>query len=206
MAQEIKGARAPRAKAGAALTIVYREVATLRPYARNARTHGDEQIAQIAESMFQFGWTNPLLIDAAGGIIAGHGRLDAAKHLWAQGKRIRNCPKGKAPTITLTGLTKSKKRALILADNKIAENSGWDDDLLTAELAALQAADFDIGVIGFSEKEIDDLLGDVEPPDTSPGLGGLEYRIVVDCTSETHQTELLARFEKEGIACRALMS
>jgi ParB-like chromosome segregation protein Spo0J len=132
------------------LRIEYIPTDRLVPYARNARTHSDEQIGQIAASIAEFGFTNPVLIDADDGIVAGHGRVLAAKRLG-----IENLP-----AVRLGHLTEAQRRAYIIADNKIAENAGWDDDLLAAELAALRdELAFDLSVIGFSDKELDDILG-----------------------------------------------
>lgn len=111
----------------------------LKPYERNARTHSDAQIEQIARSLDQFGWTNPILVDADMGIIAGHGRWRAAR------KRERD----RVPYIILDGLTDEQRRAYIIADNKLALNAGWDDRLLQLELGELQAAKFDLSFTGF---------------------------------------------------------
>lgn len=130
------------------LKINYVSVEALTPYANNARTHSEEQIAQIMASISEFGFVNPILIDEGHGIIAGHGRLEAAK-------RLRMA---EVPVIELAHLTPVQRRALIIADNKIALNAGWDEDLLKLELEALQLEDFDLDITGFSEAEIDDLL------------------------------------------------
>ena len=127
-------------------------VGELTPYAGNARTHTDEQIAQIAASIQEFGFTNPILAGSDGVIIAGHGRLLAAQRLGLD----------KVPVITLDHLSEAQRRALVIADNKIAENAGWDEDLLRSELAALQEMEFDLDLVGFSDEELDDLLGDLE--------------------------------------------
>src|SRR5271165_7121500 len=116
----------------------------LIPYARNPRTHSDAQVAQIAASIAEFGFNNPILVDTKAGIIAGHGRLLAAKKLGLT----------EVPVIVLDHLTEAQKRAYIIADNKLAENAGWDEDLLRAELTALQAHDFDIDLIGFDDAEL----------------------------------------------------
>ena len=109
------------------LKIQYRKVADLIPYARNARTHSDAQVAEIAASIKEYGWTNPILTDGENGIIAGHGRLLAARKLGME----------EVPTIDIVGLTDVQKRALILADNKLALNAGWDADMLKLELSDL---------------------------------------------------------------------
>ena len=120
----------------------------LIPFARNPRTHSDAQVAQIAASIDEFGFNNPILVDTKAGIIAGHGRLLAARKLGLK----------EVPVIVLDHLSESQKRAYIIADNKLAENAGWDDDLLRSELAALQEESFDISVIGFDDEELARLL------------------------------------------------
>ena len=101
------------------LQIVYRKVEDLIPYERNSRTHSEEQIEKVVASIKEFGWTNPILIDEEQGIIAGHGRLEAAKRLGMK----------EVPVLVLTGLTEAQKRAYIIADNKLALEAGWDEDL-----------------------------------------------------------------------------
>jgi ParB-like chromosome segregation protein Spo0J len=120
----------------------------LIPYARNPRTHSDVQVAQIAASIAEFGFNNPILVDTKDGIIAGHGRLLAARKLQL----------AEVPVIVLDHLTEAQKRAYILADNQLALNAGWDDTLLAAELAALQQEDFDLSLIGFEDEELARLL------------------------------------------------
>ena len=132
------------------LQIEMRFVAKLIPYARNARTHTPQQVAQIAASIQEFGWTNPLLIGADDGIIAGHARLLAAHKLGM----------AQVPVIVLPHLTPAQRKALALADNKLALNAGWDDTLLRLELGELQSLDFDLGLMGFVPSELDDLLLD----------------------------------------------
>ncbi|QPI00123.1 ParB N-terminal domain-containing protein [Campylobacter concisus] len=134
------------------MEIKYKKIGELTPYINNARTHSDEQVDQIVASIKEFGFTNPLLIDEKGEIIAGHGRLAAAKKL----------NMGEVPTIELKGLSEAQKRAYVIADNKLALNAGWDEDLLKAELEALQNLDFDLEFAGFSEDELEEmgLLGD----------------------------------------------
>ncbi len=126
-----------------------RPVADLIPYARNARTHSDEQVAQIAASIREWGWTVPVLIDEAGGIIAGHGRVLAARKLGIS----------EIPVMTARGWSAAQKRAYVLADNKLALNAGWDDDLLKLELGAIVDAEFALDLIGFSEGELAILTG-----------------------------------------------
>jgi hypothetical protein len=119
-------------------------VERLIPYAKNSRVHSDEQVAQIAASIKEFGWTNPILVDGDNGIIAGHGRLAAARKLGMT----------EVPVIELSHLSETQKKALIIADNKIALNASWDDQLLAIELEELQLEGFDLELIGFEEKEI----------------------------------------------------
>jgi ParB-like chromosome segregation protein Spo0J len=123
-----------------------RPIEALIPYARNSRTHSDAQVAQIAASMKEWGWTNPVLVDEAGMIIAGHGRVLAARKLGL----------AEVPVMVAEGWTEPQKRAYVLADNQLALNAGWDMDLLSNELADLQAQGFDLGLTGFSD--IDALL------------------------------------------------
>ena len=120
----------------------------LVPYLRNARTHSTEQVAQIAASIREFGWTNPILVDGSNGVIAGHGRLLAARNLGLTA----------VPVIELAHLTETQKRAYVIADNRLAEAAGWDDDLLRVELADLRADGFDLALTGFDAAELDTLL------------------------------------------------
>lgn len=138
--------------------MVSRPISDLIPFARNSRTHSDAQIAQIAASIREFGWTNPLLIDEAGGIIAGHGRLLAARKLGLVD----------VPCIVLDGLTDAQKRALVIADNKLALNAGWDADLLSSEIAGLGEDGFDLSLLGFNEDELAALLVDKTEGLTDP--------------------------------------
>src|SRR6202162_5887946 len=120
----------------------------LIPFARNPRNHSDAQIAQIAASIAEFGFNNPILVDTKAGIIAGHGRLLAARKLQL----------AEVPVIVLDHLTDAQKRAYIIADNQLALNAGWDETLLAAELAALQEEAFDVSLIGFEDQELARLL------------------------------------------------
>ena len=124
----------------------------LIPYARNARTHSDAQVAQIAASIREFGFLNPILVDSNAGIIAGHGRLLAARKLQLQ----------RVPVIVLDHLSETQKRAYIIADNRLAESAGWDDELLQVELAALQEQSFDLGLLGFEDEELAQLLANTD--------------------------------------------
>lgn len=121
-----------------------RPVASLIPYARNARTHEPQQVAQIAASIAEWGWTVPVLVDEAGGIIAGHGRVLAARQLQLS----------EVPVMVACGWSESQKRAYVLADNQLALNAGWDEELLKLELGDLAASDFDLALTGFSDAEL----------------------------------------------------
>jgi DNA modification methylase len=136
------------------LTIELLPTTSLKPYARNPRTHSDKQIRQIAESIRAFGFTNPVLIDRDGGVIAGHGRIEAARQLGIE----------QIPTLRLADMTESQKRAYVIADNKLAENAGWDTELLAVEFQYLSEFDleFDLTVTGFETGEIDVLLGEAD--------------------------------------------
>ena len=123
-------------------------VDSLIPYARNARTHSDDQVAQIAASISEFGFTNPILTDGDKGVIAGHGRLAAARKLALT----------EVPVIELGHLTAIQKKAYILADNRIAANAGWDEELLKLEIAELDEADFNLELMGFGDEELERLL------------------------------------------------
>ena len=138
------------------MKITQKKVTELIPYVKNSRTHSDEQVAQIAASIKEFGWTNPILVDGSNGIIAGHGRLMAARKLGYT----------EVPTIELADLTETQKKAYIIADNRLALNAGWDNEMLTIELNDLLADGFALKILGFDPKELDALL----EPDVVEGL------------------------------------
>jgi DNA modification methylase len=155
------------------LNIQQRAVTDLIPYIANSRTHSDAQIAQIAASIKEFGWTNPILVSGDDSIIAGHGRLMAARKLGME----------EVPVIVLDHLSKSQQRALVIADNQLALNAGWNMDMLKAEIEDLQLDDFDIDLLGFDEKFLDGLL---EPEPTA----GLTDEDAVPEVPETPKTVL----------------
>jgi DNA modification methylase len=140
---------------GKPLAIEYRPIGALIPYARNARTHSEAQVALIAGSIREYGFTNPVLVDGTNGIIAGHGRVMAAQKLGLD----------RVPVIELAHLSETQKRAYILADNKLAEQAGWDAQMLALEVGDLQGLGIDMLDLGFTGRELDDLLyeGDVDP-------------------------------------------
>ena len=148
----------------------------LIPYARNSRTHSDAQIAQVAASIREFGFTNPVLIDGADGIIAGHGRVMAARKLRLE----------KVPCIRLAHLSETQKRAYIIADNKLALNAGWDEEMLGLELAELREVDFDLGLLGFSDDEIGAF--DVDEADM-PGLSSEDKQPFQQITFTVHDEQ-----------------
>jgi ParB-like chromosome segregation protein Spo0J len=140
----------------------------LLPYARNARTHSGEQVAQIAASIVEFGFTNPILAGSDGVIVAGHGRLAAAQKL---GLEV-------VPVVVLDHLSPTQRRALVIADNRIAENAGWDEAMLRIELEALQSEGFDLDITGFDADALAELMASEEPDaegqtddDTVPEVG-----------------------------------
>lgn len=132
----------------AALSVKYAPVESLIPYARNSRTHSDAQVAQIAASIREFGWTNPVLVDGERGVIAGHGRILAARKLGLT----------EVPTIELSHLTESQRRAYVIADNQLAQNAGWDFDLLKIELGDLSGDGFDLTLLGFDDALLQSLM------------------------------------------------
>jgi hypothetical protein len=130
----------------------------LVPYARNARTHSAAQVAQIAASIQEFGFTNPILVAGDAGVIAGHGRLAAAHQLGLT----------EVPVVVLDHLTPAQRRAYVLADNKLALNSGWDDELLKVEIGELLAEPIDVGLLGWSSEELSDLWSSEEEQEEEP--------------------------------------
>lgn len=130
------------------MEIFYKEIDKLIPYCNNARTHSDEQVSQICASIREYGFTNPVLIDEQDNIIAGHGRVLASKKLGLE----------KVPCIVLSGLTKAQKKAYIIADNKMALNAGWNDELLKIEFENLKELNFDLKLTGFDDNELNDIF------------------------------------------------
>ena len=186
------------------LKIEYRPIESLVAYDRNPRTHSDTQVAQIAASIRAFGWTNPVLVDGQNGIIAGHGRVLAAILLEMT----------EVPAIELAGLTEEQKRAYVIADNQLALNAGWDEDLLALELGALRDLQFDTDLLGFSERDFQQLLNRLEqqggngdpdgipdPPEepvTRPGdvwlLG--EHRVLCGDSTDHHDVKIVMNGEE----------
>jgi len=172
--------------------IEYLKLDKLTGYAANSRTHSDEQIDQIAASITEFGFTNPILIDENSIIIAGHGRLEAAKRLDLD----------EAPCLRLSHLTEAQKKAYIIADNKLALNAGWDDDLLKQEISALEDLDFDIALLGFDSVELAKMFDEIEEPEIKEEKYNEVFNIIIDCKDEEEQERVFNRLDAEGYKCR----
>lgn len=159
------------------LKVEMRALDALVPYARNARTHSAAQVAQIAASVREFGWTNPLLVAADGTVIAGHGRLLAARQLGMQ----------EVPCIVLDHLTESQRRALVIADNRLALSAGWDEDMLAVELRQLIDDGFAMPTLGFSASELSALMDEPSfAPAEEPSKGLDEVKLLM-CPRCSHE-------------------
>lgn len=176
------------------LQIKYKKTEDLIPYARNSRTHNDAQIAQIAASIKEFGWRNPVLIDADNGIIAGHGRVLAAIKLGID----------EVPTIDGSDMTETQKRAYVIADNKIALNAGWDEQLLMLEIEDLKSLDADLSILAFSEAEISNLLGIDEEKEIKEPSDESRNLIMVELISERECENLFAELQDRGFNCKIM--
>ena len=178
-----------------ALKVEYKKTAELIPYVNNARTHSEEQIKQVAASIKEFGFTNPILIDENNGIIAGHGRSLAAELLKME----------QVPTITLTGLTDNQRKAYIFADNKLALNAGWDIDLVKMELEGLKDVDYDINLIGFDEKELSEFFDEYVASDINDKpMDKEEFLVVIECSDEQQQSDVFEVVEDKGWSCKLM--
>ena len=153
----------------------------LIPYARNSRTHSDEQVAQVAASIREFGFTNPVLIDGEGGIIAGHGRVMAARKLGM----------ADVPCIRLAHLSDAQKRAYIIADNTLALNAGWDEEILALELLDLRGEDFALPLSGFTSEELEQIFSafDVSPLGEMPQMPSGDRQPFQQVTFTLHDTQ-----------------
>ncbi len=196
------------------LLVEFRNVADLLPYARNSRTHSPEQVAQLAASIAEFGFTNPVLADADG-IVAGHGRVMAARRLIDAGKQLRlpngtPLPDGCVPVIDCTGWTDAQRRAYVIADNKLALNAGWDNALLASELEDLVTGGFDLDVLGFTADEVTDLAkllsdGSGDAASNVSVLDGDRHLVLVECSSERVQQALFEELsQREGLTCKVM--
>lgn len=157
-----------------------KSVSALVPYARNARTHSDEQVAQLAASIKEWGWTMPVLIDEENGIIAGHGRVLAAQKLGID----------EVPTMTAKGWSEPQKRAYVIADNQLTLNGDWNEDLLSVEVGELSAADFDLKLLAFDADRLSQIMFD--PDNVQPNTEGpprLDEFVPVVCPNCGHEFE-----------------
>ena len=179
------------------LKIVYRQTSDLIPYARNSRTHSEMQVAQIASSIKEFGFTSPILLDGENGIIAGHGRYQAAIKMAMR----------EVPTIDLSHLTEAQKRAYVIADNKIALNSGWDEQMLELEIQDLRDAGFNIDLLAFDPSELKSasvdysVLDDEEIDDQLDDMAkGVRKAIQIEFEPEHYEeaTELVKFWREQG--------
>lgn len=180
--------------------IVRRPVAELTPYARNSRQHSQAQIAQIAASIKEWGWTQPIICDEDGGILAGHGRLMAAQHLGLE----------EVPCVVATGWSEAKRRAYVIADNRLAETATWDQAMLATELQDLNDLDFDLSLVGFDGDELAKLLdGDTEEENNpaSPYTEDVsrQYAVEIRVENEEEQIMLIEKLTSEGLKCHALI-
>jgi ParB-like chromosome segregation protein Spo0J len=172
------------------------DITRLTPYARNSRTHSDEQIGQIAASIKEWGWTTPVLVDEDGSIIAGHGRTLAAQRLKMT----------EVPVMVAKGWSDAKKRAYVIADNKLAMNAGWDNEMLKLELHALAEEDFQLDTTGFSPDELTEIMfGELiktEEPEEQTVSSAFE--VSVSCDNEAEQERVYEMLTKQGLKCRVL--
>ena len=168
-------------------------VGDLIPYVNNSRTHSDEQVMQVASSIKEFGFTNPILIDDDGGIIAGHGRLMAAKKLGLD----------EVPCIRLGYLSEAQRKAYVIADNKLALNSGWDNDLLKIELMQLDSIDFDLNLTGFDLSELANIFDPVtEEIELKEQAYSETFNIIIECDDEQNQESIYNELQEKGYKCQ----
>mgnify|MGYP003649426159 FL=1 len=174
------------------LSIEYRATGEIIPYINNSRTHSEQQVQQVAASIKEFGFTNPILIDQDGGIIAGHGRLLAAQMLRMD----------EVPTITLEGLTEAQRKAYVIADNKLALNAGWDFELLKIEIEKM--GDFELSLLGFDDQELANIIDGLneEPPELKEESYSQVFNIVVNCNDEGHQERVYNELQAKGYECQ----
>jgi ParB-like chromosome segregation protein Spo0J len=168
----------------------------LIPYARNSRKHSDAQLVQLVASMREWGFTSPVLVDEKDTILAGHGRVLAAKKLGMPD----------VPVIVARGWTEAQKRAYVIADNKLALNADWDSELLAVELQDLCAAGFEVLTTGFEGDELAALLGDIKPTDVNEDHSALEtkYLLVVETADEEAQKDLFDEMQARGLPVKLM--
>lgn len=164
----------------------------LIPYANNARTHSDEQVAQIAASIREFGFNNPVLIAEDDTIIAGHGRVMAARKLNLS----------EVPCLRLSHLTETQRKAYILADNKLALNAAWDVDLLKLEIQDLTTEKFAVELTGFDLQELAKILDNQEDLELNEEKYSEVFNVIVECSDENEQEKIFNRLDSEGYKCR----
>ena len=178
---------------------VYRSINDLIPYVSNSRTHDERQIDQVAESIKEFGFTNPILIDEDNGVIAGHGRLLASKKLKLD----------EVPCIVLDGLSEAQRKAYVIADNKLALNSDWDYTKLTQQLEEISQAGFELPLLGFSDGELETLLGgeidlsildELDDEDVDELESNVKKAIQIEFEADDYERakELIAHFRNQG--------
>ena len=177
----------------------------IKPYERNARIHSSKQIKQIMEAIKAFGFTNPLLIDDENNLIAGHGRLEAVKQLNIID--FKDNPLKELPAIIITGLSEADKKALIIADNKIAENASWDYDLLQAEFQELEAINYDLDLLAFDN--VDEILGaDIDVEQETKEIKEVEinqkYELLIKCKNEKELEKCYNENIEKGYECKVL--
>ena len=170
------------------------KVADLLPYANNAREHTDEQVAQVAASIQEFGWTNPIIIHG-NTVVAGHARLAAARKLGLE----------KVPVIDRSDMSEAQWKAYVLADNQLAQNATWNEGLLSLEISALEEINFDLDLLGFDDFQLNNLVGNEEDEGDDIDYEQ-QFFVIVEAKSETDQAALLDRFYKEGLNCKATQS
>ena len=179
------------------LQVEYVLVDDLKFYERNTRTHSDDQVAQLSKSIKEFGFTNPVLIDEDGVLIAGHGRTTAAKLLGLK----------EIPAIRLSGLSEAQRKALRIADNKLALEAGWDEELLVIELQELEDIGFDVSLTGFNFEELEALISGEDDQDSqlaedSEPEKQKEFLVRVVCKNKSHQQKVYDELQGLGFECK----
>jgi len=178
------------------LKIKYVPTKHLEPYSGNSRTHSTDQIDQIVRSINEFGFTNPILLGDGNEVVAGHGRLQAALRLNLDF----------VPTITLEGLTKAQRKAYVIADNQLALNAGWDFDALRVEIEDLDSLDFNLGLLGFGEQELERILGIEEIPDADEFTGDSEnkWQLLIEYNNENELATAYDEVTNRGLKCKII--
>lgn len=188
------------------MEIVDQPLDSLKPYRKNARKHSDAQISQLAKSLMEFGWCRPLAVHKGKTVIYGHGTLAAAKRLRDAGKTIPNWPDNtKAPTVDLSHLTESQRKAYTIADNRLALDSTWDNDFLADDMIELYDANFPVDVIGFNADETAFMFGiDLEPPEEEAATDSAgKYKLSLEFDTLEQQQTVMKEMQGRGIACKA---